>query len=224
MKTLEKFLKDNNACKDVYDFAKNLTLEQFLNTCDRGDWILWLFEKSNPESSKEITLAKAHCANTVRHLMKDESKKAVDVAIAFGNGKATREELNAAASAAFVAYAAAYVAAAAHTAVNYAYAAYAVADAIVAADAASASASSDAAYAAHTAVNYAYAAYAASAAADASAASAAYASAYSAYASADDAASASAASAAKNENQQLTSEICITHLPIEIWNINKKDA
>ena len=104
MKKLKEFLKRNNACEDGFDFAKDLTLEEFLNTCQRGDWILWLFAKLNPDSLRELTLAKGHCANTVRHLMEDErSTKAVDVAIAFGEGKATREELGAAGAAAWAA-------------------------------------------------------------------------------------------------------------------------
>ena len=79
-----------------------MTLEQFLNTCKRGDWILWLFARMNPDSLRELTLAKGHCANTVRHLMKDQrSIKAFDVAIAFGEGKATRKELDDADAAAF---------------------------------------------------------------------------------------------------------------------------
>ena len=132
MKTLKDFLIKKQACKDGFDFAKDLTLEQFLNTCQRGDWILWLFAKLNPDSLRELTLAKGHCANTVRHLMKDErSTKAVDVAIAFGEGKATRKELDDAAYAARVVY----VAAAAHAA----YAAdAAAADAAADADAAAA--------------------------------------------------------------------------------------
>lgn len=96
-KTLKDFLKEHDACRDGYLFAKDLTLEQFLNSCERGDWILWLFAKSNPDSLRELTLAKGHCANTVRHLMKDaRSISAVDAAIAFGEGRLSIEELRAA--------------------------------------------------------------------------------------------------------------------------------
>ena len=111
-KTLENFLKNNAACKDGVNFAKDLTLEEFLNTCERGDWILWLFARMNPESLRELTSAKGHCANTVRALMSDKrSRRAVDVAIAFGEGKATREELTDAAAATAGAWAAADAAA-----------------------------------------------------------------------------------------------------------------
>jgi len=122
MKTLKEFLIKNHACKTYGFYFKDLTLEQFLNTCQRGDSILWLFVKMNPESLRELTLAKGHCANTVRGKMYDKrSTNAVDVAIAFGEGKATREELNAAADAAYAAWA--------DTADAAAYAAFAAADA-----------------------------------------------------------------------------------------------
>ena len=143
MKTLKKFLEKHSACEDGYDFAKDLTLEQFLNTCERGEWILWLFARMNPNSLKELTLAKGHCANTVRHLMKDQrSIDAVEAAIAFGEGKISREELDKAKKAADAAADAA--------------------DADVAADAASAA--SAAVYAASAAASAAvYAAWAAAA-------------------------------------------------------------
>ena len=117
MKKLEQFLKDHRACKDGLEFARDLTLEESLNTCERGDWILWLFQRMNPSSLKELTLAKAHCANTIRHLMKDErSLNAVDVAMKFGRGEASRKELDTAAFAASDASADAFAAAAASAA------------------------------------------------------------------------------------------------------------
>jgi len=117
-KTLKNFLKKHDVDVDVnmQKFAKDLTLEQFLETCKRGDWILWLFAKTNPESLRELTLAKGHCAATVLDLMLiEKSKKAVQAAIDFGNFKIGEEELDVAAEAAdvtadtasFAAYAAA---------------------------------------------------------------------------------------------------------------------
>jgi hypothetical protein len=114
--------------------------------------LLWLFRKTNPDDLQLLTLAKGHCANTVRHLMKDErSIKAVDAAIAFGLSEITKDELDAAAGYADYPYAAA---AAADAAAAYA-AAYAAADAAYPDDAA--------AYAAYAAADAAAAAYAAAA-------------------------------------------------------------
>jgi hypothetical protein len=160
-KTLKEFLKKKRACEDGYLFAKDLTLEEFFATCHRGDWILWLFAKSNPKSIKELTLAKGHCANTVRYLMEDErSLRGVDVAIAFGEGKATKEELDSAYAAAYVAYTAADAAAdAADAAADAADASY-VASAASAAAADAASDASDASYVAYAAA-YSAAAYSA---------------------------------------------------------------
>ena len=127
---LKNFLKEYKACENGYLFAKDLTLEEFLNTCPRGDWILWLFARTNPNSIREIALAAGHSANTVRDLMEDErSTKAVDATIAFGEGRIEIEELKVAARDAYSAYSdAAYSACAADAyAACAAYAAYSVA-------------------------------------------------------------------------------------------------
>ena len=145
-KTLKNFLKKHDACEDGYIFAKDLTLEQFLDTCPRGDWILWLFAKINPESLKELSLAKGHCANTVRHLMKDDrSVEAVDAAIKFGEGKISKKELD---NAHDDAYDAAIYTASAAAASAAAYASAAAASAAASAADASAASASAAAYAA----------------------------------------------------------------------------
>jgi hypothetical protein len=143
MKIIDEVLDKLNACQEAKFFCEDKDWEEIYNTCPRGDWMLWLFVRINPKDFQLLTLAKGHCANTVRHLMKDErSLKAVDAAIAFGEGKTTKEELRDAAAAA--------------DAAAYAYAAYAASAAYVAT-----------AYTAYTASAAAYAASAAAADADA---------------------------------------------------------
>jgi hypothetical protein len=191
---MKKLLIKLKACSEAREWAENKSWEEVYNTCHRGDWLLWLFKKTNPDDLQLLTLAKGHCVNTVRHLMKDErSIKAVDVAITFGEGKATREDADATYAAAYAAFAAASADAdaAAFAAAAATYATYAATAAAAAADAAAA------AYAATAAAD---AAYAAAADADADADAAAY--------------------AAKKYNQQLTADICRMYLPIEIWNIS----
>jgi len=199
---MKELLMKLNACKDAREWAGDKSWQEIYNTCHRGDWLLWLFKRTNPDDLQLLTLAKGHCANTVRHLMKDErSLKAVDAAIAFGEGKISKEELDAAASA------------------DAADAAYAAArapyDAAAAAYANAAAAADDDAAAAYAAS----AAYVAAAAAAYAAARAPYDAAAAAYAAA--AAAANAADTAKKENQQLTADICRKYLPIEVWNITK---
>ena len=88
-------------CDEAADWASGKTWQEVYTSCHRGDWLLWLFAKTNPDNLQELTLAKGHCANTARHLMKDErSIKAVDAAIAYGEGKISKEDLNIAAYAA----------------------------------------------------------------------------------------------------------------------------
>ena len=144
---IKQLLIELGACDEAKDWAGDKSWEEIYNTCHRGDWLLWLFKRTNPNDLQLLTLAKGHCANTVRHLMKDErSLKAVDAAIAFGEGEISREELDIAAKAAALAARAAAAARAACIASNY-------------------------------------------------------------------------ADAAREENQQLTADICRKYLPIEVWNI-----
>ena len=84
------------ACSDAVELAKDKSWEEIYQ-CHRGDWLCWLFKRTNPNDLQLLTLVKGHQANTVRHLMKDKrSIKAVDAAIAFGEGRITKEELDAA--------------------------------------------------------------------------------------------------------------------------------
>ena len=124
---MKELLNKLNACSEAIEWVGDKSVEQAWNTCHRGDWMLWLYKKLYPDNQKELTLAKGHCANTVRHLMKDQrSINAIDAAIAFGEGRITSEELKKAASDAYAAYAASYDAAAA---ASYAAAASAYASA-----------------------------------------------------------------------------------------------
>ena len=108
--TIDELLTQLRACKEAKDWAKGKTFEEVYTTCERGEWLNWLFSRTNPEDIQLLTLVKGHQANTVRHLMIDErSREAVDIAIKFGEGRATKEELRNAEDAADAAYAAAAV-------------------------------------------------------------------------------------------------------------------
>lgn len=122
-------------CREALVWRKQFaTAEEAWQACTRGDWMLWIASKVGVDT-KKLTLAKALCAKTVIHLMKDErSIKAVKIAEKFGNGLATIKELNdayaayASAYAAYAATGAAYAAAGAAAASAYdAYDAYAAA-------------------------------------------------------------------------------------------------
>jgi hypothetical protein len=124
--TFKELLIELDACESAREWAGDMPIEEVVATCHQGDWLLWLAKKVDADL-RLCTLAKGHYANTIRHLMKDErSINAVNVAIAFGEGKATREELDAAAAASRAAADAAY-AAAADAYAAAAYAAYAAA-------------------------------------------------------------------------------------------------
>jgi len=156
MKAIE-ILRKINACEEACKWIADKTLQEAWDTCHRGDWMLTYYSRKYPEKKRELTLAKGHCANTVRHLMTDKrSLAAVDAAIAYGNSECSDEDLKKAAaeaadaySAASAAYSASYAAEAAYAASYAAEAAYAAASAAEAAYAAASAA--EAAYAAASA-------------------------------------------------------------------------
>ena len=107
MKTIEIIAKLNPCYEGAEYLRKYKTLETAWKHCPRGDWMLWLAAKVKVPI-KTLTLAKGLCANTARHLMKDErSIAAVDAALSFGRGEITEKEPAAAAYAAYAAAAAA---------------------------------------------------------------------------------------------------------------------
>src|SRR5690606_31512598 len=132
-------IKKYHPCSEALRFRMQYqTFQEAWQACPRGDWMLWIAQRVGVDL-RTLTRAKALCALTVRHLMKDErSIKACEVAIKFADGEATREELDAAAAdaAAYAAYVADYAAAdaadaAADAAADDAYVAGAADDAAV---------------------------------------------------------------------------------------------
>ena len=125
----KELLKKLNACTEAIEWVEDRTVEQAWQDCERGDWMLWFYAKQYPEKIIELTLAKGHCANTVRHLMKDQrSIKAVDAAIAYGYGLISDTDLKIASYVANAAYidssvadnSASYAAYSAYSATTYA--------------------------------------------------------------------------------------------------------
>ena len=140
-KTFKQLLIELNACKPAIEWAANKTIEEVITDCHRGDWLLWLAHNIDLPLNK-LTLAKARCAKTVIHLMKDQkSIDAVNIAERFGLDECTLKELNNASDASYAAYASSSYAAnaasyASYTAANAASdASYAASYAAYAADA-----------------------------------------------------------------------------------------
>jgi hypothetical protein len=116
-------IKQFHPCGEGLEYYEtNSSFEEAWNDCERGDWMLWIAKKLEVDD-RLLTKAKALCANTVRHLMKDiRSTAAIDAALRYANGEISRKELDE--YSAYAAYDAAY---------DAAYAAYAAADAAYAA-------------------------------------------------------------------------------------------
>ncbi len=109
---LEKF----NACRDAIDWAKaQPSFKKAWETCERGDWILWIAAKTQVDQRLLVSAA-CDCAVTALKFVakgEDRPRKAIAAARAWVKGKATLSEVgaatDAASAAAYAASAAAYV-------------------------------------------------------------------------------------------------------------------
>ena len=84
-----------NPCMEALQFRLKFdSFESAWNACQRADWMLWLAHKLRI-GNRKTTLAKGLCAQTVIDLMgNDVSKEATRLAISYGQGDASIEELN----------------------------------------------------------------------------------------------------------------------------------
>ena len=124
--TFQDYLKCVDACTDAREWATGKDFKDIYNTCHRGDWLCWLYARTNPSDIRGLTLVKGLQANEIRNLISDNrSLAAVDAAIAYGRGQINEKQLLASAYAAYAADAAAYAAYVAADAAS----AYAAADA-----------------------------------------------------------------------------------------------
>ena len=86
-----------DACSEAMVWAEGKTLQEAWNTCQRGDWMLWMHERLHPDRRRERALTAGLCVDTVRHLITNEKcLVALDTCIRYGRGNATEEELLAA--------------------------------------------------------------------------------------------------------------------------------
>jgi len=142
-KQLIKTCRKLHACESAMNWLeenKNKTIEELYASCDRGDWLLWLFAKLEIDR-KVLVLAACDCAEIVLKYIpegEDRPRIAIETARKWCRGEATLEEVKFAACAAYdaaydTAYDTAYDADAACTAYAAAYAAVYAADAACAA-------------------------------------------------------------------------------------------
>ena len=103
-KKFEELLNELGACSSAVEWAHGKTLHVVWKTCQRGDWLLWLAgkmaDKRGWPTRKQIVLAACVCAETaLKYVPKGEErpKKAIQTARAWAKGKATIEEVWAAA-------------------------------------------------------------------------------------------------------------------------------
>jgi len=134
-KQIVNLFRKSNACSEAVEWAMQHggTPAELWRDCEHGEWMTWIVAKWQDQfkfSRQQIVLALCDCAALSLKIWEDKYPKdkrprnAIKMARAWARGKATNEELKAAAYIASVAASAAYVAYAAY-ADSVAYAAYA---------------------------------------------------------------------------------------------------
>jgi hypothetical protein len=68
--------------------ATEYSWEEFYHRCEDGQWLLEIFKLSNPNDTRKLVLAQGHCANVNRDMViAMNSISAIDIAIAYGEGR-----------------------------------------------------------------------------------------------------------------------------------------
>lgn len=97
--TLKEKLIELDACLAARKWVGDMDFATAWETCERGDWMLWLIKEANLCDLRTFTLAKAKCAETVKHLMRDQrSLDALQAAFDFANGGIDEKQLAGAAT------------------------------------------------------------------------------------------------------------------------------
>lgn len=128
---ITQFLDTHRACSEGREYALTQPdLEAVWDNCPNPSWLIWILQKTNKvPTDQTLPRFAIWCVREIWPLLKDErSRNAIEVVERYLDGKATIEEVRAAADAAYAtaAYAAAY---AAYAAADAAYAAAYAADA-----------------------------------------------------------------------------------------------
>ncbi len=90
---LKNILKKLSAEKEMFTAVGNKTVKEEWNKSERGDWMLWLYQRLYPGNEKEYVLASLNCAKTVKFLMDMHAEaafQALFIADAFVKGKVDR--------------------------------------------------------------------------------------------------------------------------------------
>jgi hypothetical protein len=94
MTNMQKFLHEHHASNDLKKWCRDNGIH-FLNgwhLLQNGRWMLWIAWHLKVDK-RLLVLAKARCAEEITYLMQGDSLKAVEVALLYGAGMATDEEL-----------------------------------------------------------------------------------------------------------------------------------
>ena len=99
---LKTKLLELHACEEAIEWAGDKSPKEVWNTCERGDWMLWLAGKLDVDGKLLVKAACACAREALVHVPDSESRPriAIETAERWAEGKATAEEAKRAANAA----------------------------------------------------------------------------------------------------------------------------
>lgn len=74
MKTFKQLLVELCACREAREWASDMTVEQVVEKCHRGDWLLWLAQKVRIKK-RHLAFACGYFMASYLHLINDETFK-----------------------------------------------------------------------------------------------------------------------------------------------------
>jgi len=89
-------LKTLNACDPALEWVGDKSLHEAWNTCERGDWMLWLAAMVEIDR-KVLVLATCECARLFLHFFpegENRPRKAIEIAESWAKGKASLSKVN----------------------------------------------------------------------------------------------------------------------------------
>lgn len=90
MTPIEK-LEELEACEGATEWAQGKDWPEIIETCHRGDWLLWLAKRVDVDR-KLVVLAAVRSARLAEQWMRQASKDALDVVERWCRGNATEKE------------------------------------------------------------------------------------------------------------------------------------
>lgn len=95
MPEVSEFLQQHGASEELRAFGESVrTMREFWDRCPRGDWMLWVLDRTEQRNRRELRNFACWCARRFVHLMRDpRCRRALEIAELFASGHSSKTDL-----------------------------------------------------------------------------------------------------------------------------------